>query len=137
MNDAQRMAGTGFLEELLPFHQAQGHQLTAVLSADTEDGEQILLAFGTEGLIFSCNGDTDTVAVRFGPLGSVDDAEDLTADGAWSRFIGKEFFWGWLMLNQQGYADGVLLSFDGVVPEIGLNVVASEFEVLEIRQRAR
>ena len=63
------------------------------------------------------------------------DRPDLTTDPAWSRFIGKELSTGWLMQNQQGYADGALLSFDGVVPEVGLNVVAA-FEVLEIRQRA-
>ena len=121
---------------LQPFLQAQGMQLTAVLSNDTGEGEEILLAFGAEGLVFHCNEDSDAITVTFEPLPELEDADDLTADPAWSRFIGKELSTGWLMQNQQGYADGALLSFDGVVPEIGLNVVAAAFEVLEIRQRA-
>lgn len=123
-------------ETLQPFLQAQGRQLTAVLSNDTGEGEEMLLAFGADALIFRCNEDSDAISVTFEPIPDLEDADDLTTDPAWSRFIGKELFTGWLMQNQQGYADGALLSFDGVVPEVGLNVVAAAFEVLEIRQRA-
>jgi len=135
MNDAQKVAGIALHDEMQPFHQAQGRQLTAVLSNDTGEGEEILLAFGADALIFRCYEDSDTIAVTFEPIPDLEDADDLTTDPAWSRFIGKEFFCGWLMQNQQGYTDGALLSFDGVVPEIGLNVVAAAFEVLEVRQR--
>lgn len=122
-------------ENLQPFLQAQGRQLTAVLSNDTGEGEEILLAFGADALIFRCNEDSDAIAVSFEPIPDLEDADDLTTELAWSRFIGKELSTGWLTLNQQGYTDGALLSFDGVVPEIGLNVVAAAFEVLEVRQR--
>lgn len=118
------------------FLQAQGRQLTAVLSNDTGEGEELLLAFGGEGLVFRCNEDSDTLALSFESLPALADADDLTAHPAWSRFIGKELSTGWLMVNQQGYTDGALLSFDGVVPEVGVNVVAAAFEVLEVRQRA-
>jgi hypothetical protein len=120
---------------LEPFHQAQGQQLTAVLSSDSEEGEEILLAFGTHALVFACDADEDILQLRWESISEIEDAEDLTTDVAWSRFVGKDFFWGWLTLNQRGEFDGALLSFDGVVPEVGLNVVAGEFEVLEIRQR--
>lgn len=123
-------------ENLKPFLQAQGLQLTAVLSNDTGEGEDLLLAFGADALVFRCNEDSDAITVTFESVPELEDADDLTADSAWSRFIGKEFSTGWLMQNQHGYTDGALLSFDGVVPEIGLNVVAAAFEVLEIRQRA-
>ena len=123
-------------ESVKPFLQAQGRQLTAVLGNDTGEGEEIILAFGAEGLVFRCNEDSDAITVSFEPIPELEDADDLTAHSAWSRFIGKEFSTGWLMFNQQGYTDGALLSFDGVVPELGLNVVAAAFEVLEIRQRA-
>ncbi|WP_047488080.1 DUF6334 family protein [Terriglobus sp. TAA 43] len=123
-------------ENLQPFLQAQGRQLTAVLSNDTGEGEEILLAFGADALIFRCNEDSDAIAVTFETIPKLEDADDLTTDPAWSCFIGKELSTGWLMQNQQGYGDGALLSFDGVVPEVGLNVVAAAFEVLEIRQRS-
>ena len=123
-------------ENLKPFLEAQGRQLTAVLSNDTGEGEDLILAFGAEALIFRCNEDSDAITVSFEAIPELEDADDLTASSAWSRFIGKEFSTGWLTLNQQGYTDGALLSFDGVVPEVGLNVVAAAFEVLEIRQRA-
>lgn len=123
-------------ENLQPFLQAQGRQLTAVLGNDTGEGEEILLAFGADALIFRCNEDSDAITVTFELIPELEDADDLTTDPAWSRFIGKELSTGWLMQNQQGYADGALLSFDGVVPEVGLNVVAAAFEVLEVRQRS-
>ena len=123
-------------ETLKPFLQAQGRQLTAVLGNDTGEGEEIILAFSAEGLVFRCNEDSDAISVSFEAITALEGADDLTAEPTWSRFIGKEFSTGWLTLNQQGYTDGALLSFDGVVPEVGLNVVAAAFEVLEIRQRA-
>jgi hypothetical protein len=137
MNDTLKAAGKALSPILQPFHQAQGKQLTAVLRRDTDEGEEMILAFGMDGLFFACDEDLDKLTLRFEELSDIEDVEDLTTDAAWNRFLGKEFFWGWLTINQQGYNDGALLSFDGVVPEIGLNVVASEFEVLEIRQRAR
>lgn len=107
--------------------------LTAILRDDAEDGERLLLVFGAESLYLLCDPEMDVIDVAFGPAEASGDASDLTADPAWSRFIGKEFFWGWFTINQQGYTDGVLLSFDGVVPEIGVNVIASSFETLQIK----
>lgn len=46
----------------------------------------------------------------------------------WSTFIGKTFGWGWVTINQQGYCDGVLLSFDDITPQVMLNVVASSIK---------
>ncbi|MGI4854050.1 MAG: DUF6334 family protein [Janthinobacterium lividum] len=121
---------------LQPFHAAQGKLLTAVLQDEVDEAESVLLVFGSECLTFQCHPDQDVVTLSFGAATPSEDADDLTGSRAWSRFIGKEFFWGWLTVNQRGATDGVLLSFDGVVPEIGLNVVAASFETLEVRQRA-
>ena len=136
MDVTQSSAGAAFISELEPFRKAQGKTLTAVLRRDYGEGEELTLAFGSERLLLRCDEVRDAVQIKFGGIELVDDIDDLTADAPWSRFIGKEFFWGWLTINPQGFADGVLLSFDGVVPELGLNVVASTFEVLEIRHVA-
>ena len=137
MNEQMKAAGESLRSALQPFHEAQGKRLTAVFQTSSDEGEEMLLAFGAEGLVFQCDADTDLMTLRWGALSDPSEADDLTDDPAWSKYIGKEFFWGWITINQQGYADGMLLSFDGVVPEIGLNVVASEFEILDIRQRAQ
>ena len=55
---------------------------------------------------------------------------DVSSNEPWVNFIGKVFGWGWITLNQQGYCDGVLLSFEQVVfPEVALNVIASSIKV--------
>lgn len=58
--------------------------------------------------------------------------EEISNRQPWSDVIGKQFGWGWVTVNQQGYLDGVLLSLNGIVPEILINVVASEIKVRKI-----
>jgi hypothetical protein len=50
----------------------------------------------------------------------------------WSGLIGKPMGWGWLVVNQQGYLDSVLLSFGGVVPEVAIIVVASALKLRRV-----
>jgi len=54
------------------------------------------------------------------------------ASAPWKKFLGKELGWTWVAVNQQGYCDSVMLSFDGIVPTILLNVVASSIKVCTI-----
>lgn len=136
MKNDSEVLGEALRDILQPFHDARGKVLTAVLQDEVANAESLMLIFGSECLTLQCDPDLDTVAVSFGAIALSKDTEDLTGSAAWSRFIGKEFCWGWLTVNQQGYTDGVLLSFDGVVPEVGVSVVASSFETLEIRQSA-
>jgi hypothetical protein len=90
--------------------------------------DKIRLEFDDESLLVEAEPDYDTITVRH-----ISNNEDSTVDWLdasnsepWSCFIGKPFGWGWLTINQQGYHDGVLLSFDGIEPGIILNVMASE-----------
>ena len=115
---------------LEPFQACQQRALTAVLHGDGEAGETLWLVFGTDALALKSDPNLDTLTLGFGPLEGVEDVIDLTADRPWSRFIGKSFFWGWLTTNQQGYTDGALVSFDGVLPEVGVTVVASSLETV-------
>lgn len=117
---------------LEPFHASQQKLLTAVLHRDTDEGETIFLVFDRAALCLKSDPEFDRVTVGYGPLDDVDDCDELTADTPWSRFIGKPFFWGWLTVNQQGFVDGVLVSFDGVLPEVGVSVVASSLETVLI-----
>lgn len=133
MRTELKSAGEALIPVFAAFHAAQHKVLTAVLNDEQEDGERLLLVFGAESLYLLCDPEMDVLDVAFGPAEASGEAIDLTADPAWSRFIGKEFFCGWFTINQQGYTDGVLLSFDGVVPEIGVNVIASSLETLELK----
>lgn len=56
----------------------------------------------------------------------------LAASEPWQKLIGKECGWTWVTINQQGYRDGVLLSFSGIVPSVMLHVIASSIEVFRI-----
>ena len=73
--------------------------------------------------------DDETVIVSagsFDPEGGIDLSE------SWRDLIGAEFWWGWIAVNQQGYSDGVLLSFNGIDPQVLLNVIASSIVVRRI-----
>jgi hypothetical protein len=46
----------------------------------------------------------------------------------WRNLIGQAFGWGWITINQQDALDGILLSFDGIIPLVMLNVIASSIK---------
>ena len=55
---------------------------------------------------------------------------DVSSEEPWGHFLGRTFGWGWVTVNQQGYSDGVMLSFEEVVfPEVVVNVIASSLTV--------
>jgi hypothetical protein len=54
--------------------------------------------------------------------------EDTGHSEPWRRFIGEVFGWGWITINQQDALDGILLSFDGITPQVMLNVMASSIK---------
>ena len=50
----------------------------------------------------------------------------------WEKHVGQECGWTWLAVNQQGYLDTALVSFDGIEPGIMLQAIASSIEVFTI-----
>jgi hypothetical protein len=105
-----------------------------------EDGcrELVALRFPTGVLTFTVDPDADTVEVRY------QDAETLDLGGLvrvsalspWSSVIGRPFGWGWVAINQQGYQDGVLLSFGGLEPSVLLVAAASSLRVYAVNEAA-
>jgi hypothetical protein len=88
--------------------------------------EKLILRFTKKSLCFSAVPDDDTISVCSRASTSVHESGLRPVRSAlWRAFIGKSFGWGWVTVNQQGYCDGVLLSFDGLYPGILLEVVAS------------
>jgi hypothetical protein len=82
--------------------------------------EQVILDFGPVSLAIVAISDDDSVAVRCVKATDLNTTGlvDASHDQCWNDFIGTSFGWGWVTVNQQGYCDGMLLSFDGIVPQL-------------------
>jgi len=119
------------------FHNVGGKLLKAVWYLWTDKSlDKVVFEFGEGFLVIEAEIEFDTITLRYvdndGPgafPGLVKPTSRL-----WDDLIGKPFGWGWITINQQNYLDGVLLSFDGICPNILLNVMASSITVNPIRQ---
>jgi hypothetical protein len=96
--------------------------------------QALTLVFDRKCLVFSANPDNDTLAVHCEDTGPLDPAVWARIDSVehWSVLIGNAFGWGWITINQQGYCDGMLVSFDGILPNVLLCVSGSSIAVSQI-----
>ncbi len=96
--------------------------------------EALRLQFPRKSLLLTADADDDTLSVRVEETQSFDLAGWTRVDSQepWLGFVGSSFGWGWITVNQQGYADGALLSFDGINPTVLLHVSASSIRVSSI-----
>lgn len=99
-----------------------------------ESREALLLQFSHKNLFIAANAEDDTIGVCWEQASSADGSGYARIDskGPWPALIGRTFGWGWITVNQQGYCDGVLLSFDGIRPTLLLSVIASSLCVSRI-----
>jgi hypothetical protein len=83
---------------------------------------------------FGVDIDTDTIVSEFqpSPFRGKKGYACVRSAGPWDKCVGKECGWTWFGWNQQGYLDTVLLSFDGIVPNVLLQTIASSVEVFVI-----
>lgn len=127
------MAVATALYPMLSRFQELGQQrLRAVWQiVDDTDLDRIIFDFDVRSLIVSAVHDNDTVNFEFADETNVDksDGVEVSKLSPWKDFVGVSFGWGWVTVNQQGYCDGLLLSFGGIVPQIVLTVMASSIEV--------
>jgi hypothetical protein len=116
---------------LSPFHLIDVSKLLAVSHVYSEGSlDTLLLDFGEIRMLVKADENDDTIdfiVAQTVDLGGVE-AVDVSHQEPWSKVIGKSFGWGWALVNQQGYCDGILLSFEGVSPRIILNVMASSIK---------
>jgi Family of unknown function (DUF6334) len=100
--------------------------------------EEIVLDFGDSSVTFVAEPDYDTIGCRFRnqPFVSNRGYRRVGAESPWSRLVDKACGWTWLAVNQQGYWDTALISFDAVVPNVLLNVMASSLYVFEVKECA-
>src|SRR6202165_1968360 len=87
--------------------------------------DRLILVFSRKLLVFEVDEDDDTVSVYAKRATALDKhgLRQKSRVGIWPHFIGKPFGWGWVTVNQQGYCDGVLLSFKGINPNVSLEVM--------------
>jgi hypothetical protein len=96
--------------------------------------DELILALGDSFVRFGVNIDTDTITSEFQPgrLRTRKGYRSVGSEKPWKSYVGKKCGWTWLAWNQQGYLDSTLLSFDGIVPGVLLQTIASSIEVFTI-----
>jgi hypothetical protein len=116
---------------LLRFHEMSGESLRSVWRVyDESNLDKIVLGFDQNTLIVEANADDDTIV--FHVVRNIDLNTEGWVDAGhsepWRRFIGEVFGWGWITINQQDALDGILLSFNGITPQVMLSVMASSIK---------
>ena len=124
---------------LLRFHEISGEALRSVWRVYYENTlDTIVLGFDKNTLIVEADAYDDTIVFRIVQNKVLNTAGwvDSGHSEPWRRFIGKVFGWGWIIINQQDALDGILLSFNGITPQVMLNVIASSIKeslIVELR----
>jgi hypothetical protein len=95
---------------------------------------ELVLNLGDCFLQFGVDIDTDTIISQFqaSPFRSKKAYRSIRSGKPWKKYVGKECSWTWLAWNQQGYLDSVLLSFEGIEPNVLLNAIGSSLEIFTI-----
>jgi Family of unknown function (DUF6334) len=93
--------------------------------------DRIVLDFVTVSLSMTAESDDDTISFAVSDMKDTPKTDFVNVSGIepWCKFSGKPFGWGWITINQQDYTDGILLSFDGISPNLLFNVAASSIKV--------
>jgi hypothetical protein len=132
MTDAKTKAAQALYPLLSHFHMIEGQSLQAVwYSFESDLLGRIVMEFDSVSLLADAERDYDTIDFSVKESANVGKAGYINASQLepWNHFFGRPFVWGWVTINQQGYCDGLLLSFDSIAPSVILNVVASEIHV--------
>jgi len=96
--------------------------------------DEIILNLEDCYLRFGVDIDTDTLTSKFqpSPFRAAKGYTSVRSAEPWKKLVGKECGWTWLAVNQQGYLDSVLVSFDGIEPNVLLQTIASSVEVFRV-----
>lgn len=96
--------------------------------------DELILNLGDSCLRFGVDIDTDTITSQFQPrpFRAKRSYRSIQSAKPWSQYVGKDCGWTWLGWNQQGYLDSVLLSFNGIEPNVLLQTIASSIDVFVI-----
>jgi Family of unknown function (DUF6334) len=100
--------------------------------------DELVFDLGDCYLRFGVDIDTDTITSQFQPFPFrvKRGYSSVRAVAPWKAHVGKTCGWTWLAMNQQGYLDTALVAFDGIEPNVLLQVIASSIEIFVIRLAA-
>ena len=134
-----KTAAVALAPMLSAFHSIGDQALQAVWRVDTDGTlDRLVFDFGRVSLVVVAKENDDSIDISAADTSGLSSAGSV--DGGhtepWNHLVGKSFGWGWVTVNQQGYCDGLLLSFGGIVPQIFLNVIASSIKIRAITASA-
>jgi Family of unknown function (DUF6334) len=133
MNIQTKIAGEALYSVLTPFHEIAGLPLLTVKESTSHASlAEIALNFGPKSLLIRAEPEDDTVMISVFEHPEENKQIAPSSRAPWNKLIGLKFGWGALVINQQGYVDGVLLSFSGIEPQLLINAVASSLRVMQI-----
>lgn len=98
---------------------------------------ELVLVWNGGYLSFTADADWDTIDAQYLEGEFVPTADySLAGPGSpLSRYVGKKCGWTWIAINQQGYRDSVLISFEDLIPNVMLHVIGSSIKVFTIAQK--
>lgn len=132
MQDPKTKVAEAISPMLSAFNRLTEQRLDSVWETHTEGSlERLILIFGPAALAITADVDDDSIDFFVSDSFDLHSAAnvEVSQTEVWKGFIGKSFGWGWVTINQQGYCDGLLLSFEGIHPEVLLNVMASSIKI--------
>jgi hypothetical protein len=97
---------------------------------------ELVLQWDSGFLLFRADSDTDSLEAEYHEGAFVPSVKyrSLRSSKPWSEYLGKSCGWTWLAVDQEGYWDSALLSFDDIIPNVLLNVTGSSIGVFSIVQ---
>ena len=132
MRDPKTKAAEALSPMLSSFNRITQQRLDSVWETRNEGSlERLILMFGPTVFAITADADDDSIDFVVSESFNFHSAanNEVSQTEVWKGFIGKPFGWGWITINQQGYCDGLLLSFEGIHPELLMNVVASSIKI--------
>jgi uncharacterized protein DUF6334 len=135
MNTVKTKTAEVLFPLLSTFHQLSGLTLRVVRQHLVEGClVSIVLDFESKALILRADEADDSVefSVAGFPDSNRNQGDDVSQVHPWSHFIQRTFGWGWVTVNQQGYLDGLVLSFGDITPDLIVTVEASSLKVRAI-----
>jgi hypothetical protein len=78
--------------------------------------------------------DTDSLEIAGHEEQYVLDAElqQISQQNPFTVYCGSKCIWTWTAVNQQGYCDSAMISFEGLIPSLLLHVIGSAIRVFTI-----
>ena len=95
---------------------------------------EVVLDLGECYFVIRVNQDIDALDVQFLDTKFTPNSKycSINSITPWNSFVGKEYGWSWIAINQQGYNDSIMLSFASIIPSILLHVIASSIRIFSL-----